>query len=78
MTTTPTNLAAPLWLGRIATVMLLTGIGISVARASDPELILGPNACAECHKKEAAIWQKTHHFTTFRDLPNNKDADAIA
>jgi hypothetical protein len=78
MTTTPTNLVAPVWLGRIAAVMLLTGIGISVARASDPELILGPNACAECHKKEAAIWQKTHHFTTFRDLPNDKDADAIA
>jgi hypothetical protein len=78
MTTTPTNLAAPVWLGRIAMMLLLTGIGMSTTRAADPELILGPNACAECHKKEAAIWQKTHHFTTFRDLPNNKDADAIA
>lgn len=78
MTTKPTNLVAPVWLGRIATVMLLAGIGGSVARAADPELIVGPNACAECHKKEATIWQRTHHFTTFRDLPNNKDADAIA
>lgn len=78
MTTKPTNLVAPVWLGRIATVMLLAGIGVSVARAADPELIVGPNACAECHKKEATIWQRTHHFTTFRDLPNNKDADAIA
>lgn len=78
MTTKPTNLVAPVWLGRIATVMLLAGIGVSVARAADPELVVGPNACAECHKKEATIWQRTHHFTTFRDLPNNKDADAIA
>ena len=78
MTTTPTKPAAPAWLRRIATVILLAGIGICAARAADPDLILGPNACAECHKKEAAIWQKTHHFTTFRDLPNNKDADAIA
>lgn len=78
MTIKPTNLVAPVWLTRIATVMLLAGIGVSVARAADPELVVGPNACAECHKKEATIWQRTHHFTTFRDLPNNKDADAIA
>jgi hypothetical protein len=78
MTTTPTNPAAPAWLPRIATVMLLAGIGICAAQAADPALVQGPNACAECHKNEAAIWQKTHHFTTFRDLPNNKDADAIA
>ncbi|QQO24718.1 cytochrome c family protein [Bradyrhizobium diazoefficiens] len=74
----PTNLVAPVWLGRIAAVLLLAGIGFSAARAADPQLVVGPNACAECHKKEATIWQRTHHFTTFRDLPNNKDADAIA
>lgn len=78
MTIMPTNLVAPVWLGRIATVLLLAGIGFSTARAADPQLVVGPNACAECHKKEATIWQHTHHFTTFRDLPNNKDADAIA
>ena len=66
------------WLGPIATMVLLTAVGLHVARAADPALIQGPNACAECHKTEAVIWQKTHHFTTFRDLPNNKDADAIA
>ena len=74
----PANPKTSAWLGRLATIALLIGVGISVARAADPDLILGPNACAECHKKESAIWQKTHHFTTFRDLPNNKDADAIA
>jgi hypothetical protein len=78
MMTSPTKVVAPGWLGRIAMAALLAGVGLSVARAADPDLILGPNACAECHKKEAAIWQKTHHFTTFRDLPNNKDADTIA
>jgi hypothetical protein len=78
MTTALKDLVTPLWLGRIATVILLSGAGLSVARAADPALIQGPNACAECHKKEAEIWQKTHHFTTFRDLPNDKDADAIA
>ena len=78
MTTTQTNLTTAKWLGRIAAMMLLTGMGLSTARAVDPDLAVGPNACAECHKKETAIWQKTHHFTTFRDLPNDKDADEIA
>ena len=78
MMTAPTNPVTPVWMGRIAMIALLMSIGLSVARAADPDLILGPNACAECHKKEAVIWQKTHHFTTFRDLPNNKDADTIA
>lgn len=78
MTMAPTVLVTPKWLGRIATMILVTGVGLSVAHAADPALIQGPNACAECHKKEAVIWQKTHHFTTFRDLPNNKDADKIA
>jgi hypothetical protein len=78
MLTSQTNLLTPVRLARIATITVLMGLGLSVARAADPDLIVGPNACAECHKKEAAIWQKTHHFTTFRDLPNNKDADAIA
>ena len=78
MKTSPTSLAAPAWLGRIAAMAFVMGIGLPAAHAADPDLIMGPNACAECHKKEAVIWQKTHHFTTFRDLPNDKDADAIA
>lgn len=78
MKTALRDLVTMRWLGPIATMVLLTAVGLHVARAADPALIQGPNACAECHKTEAVIWQKTHHFTTFRDLPNNKDADAIA
>ncbi len=46
--------------------------------ASAADKIQGPNACAECHKQEAAAWKGTHHFTTFRDMPRNKEAKAIA
>lgn len=46
--------------------------------ASDPAKIVGPNACAECHKQEAETWKATHHFTTFREMPRNKDANEIA
>ena len=40
--------------------------------------IVGPNACAECHKTTAAIWQNTHHFKTFAELHRRKKAGEIA
>jgi Cytochrome c554 and c-prime len=46
--------------------------------ASDPAKIVGPNACAECHKAETEAWKGTHHFTTFREMPRKKEANEIA
>ena len=46
--------------------------------ASDPAKVVGPNACAECHKQEAEAWKGTHHFKTFRDMPRRKEASEIA
>ena len=40
--------------------------------------IVGANACAECHKDEAAVWKGTHHFSTFRKMPRSKEARDIA
>lgn len=51
---------------------------VAPAAATDPNLVVGPNACAECHKKEALVWQQTHHFLTFRALPESKEAKEIA
>jgi hypothetical protein len=45
--------------------------------APDPAKIVGPNACAECHKQEAAAWKGTHHFKTFREMPRKAEANAI-
>ncbi|MFY0613341.1 MAG: cytochrome c family protein [Hyphomicrobiaceae bacterium] len=42
------------------------------------EKFVGANACAECHKDEAAVWKATHHFSTFRKMPRSKEARAIA
>lgn len=62
----------------------LVGAGVFVvlawnpAGASDPALIMGPNACAECHKVEAEIWKATHHATTYSDMPRSKQAREIA
>jgi hypothetical protein len=46
--------------------------------ASDPAKIVGPNACAECHKQEVEAWKGTHHFQTFREMPRRKEANEIA
>ena len=43
-----------------------------------PSKIEGPNACVECHKAEGEVWKKTHHHSTFRDMPRSKEARAIA
>jgi hypothetical protein len=52
---------------------------LTMPRAAEPpqQNVVGPTACAECHKNEAVIWQTTHHFTTFRDLPRDPKADEI-
>lgn len=66
------------WLAAAFVVASGLLMGAPAARAEDPALVVGPNECAECHKKETSIWQNTHHFTTFRDLPRSKEAEEIA
>ena len=73
-----TRLIFARWQWGVVALLLLMGLGTSVADSNDPTLVVGPNECAECHKKETMIWQHTHHFSTFRDLPNNPDAEKIA
>ncbi len=46
--------------------------------APEPAKITGPNACAECHKQEVEAWRGTHHFNTFRQMPRDAEAKAIA
>ena len=46
--------------------------------ASKLKKVVGPNACAECHKEETEIWKNTHHFKTFKSMPRSKEARAIA
>jgi hypothetical protein len=46
--------------------------------ASDSAKTVGPNTCSECHKEEAAAWQESHHFKTFRDMPRNPKGKEIA
>jgi hypothetical protein len=59
-------------------VLTIFGLAADLTVASDPGKVLGPNACAECHKQEAEAWTSSHHFKTFRELPRRKEADEIA
>lgn len=65
------------WGAGLAVLLFATAFGMNAASAS-PDKIVGANECAECHKKETAAWQNTHHFRTFKELPKSKDAKEIA
>jgi Cytochrome c554 and c-prime len=56
---------------------MIVGFAADGAAASDPAKTVGPNACAECHKREAASWKGTHHFKTFREMPRKAEANKI-
>lgn len=49
----------------------------NAAQPVDHKQILGPNACAECHEKTTEIWQNTHHFSTFTEMPRSQKAREI-
>ena len=57
---------------------MIFGFAADGAVASDPAKTVGPNACAECHKREAEAWKGTHHFKTFREMPRKTEANEIA
>ena len=57
---------------------MIFGFAAGGAVASDPTKIVGPNACAECHKQEVEAWKGTHHFNTFREMPRKPGAKKIA
>src|SRR5215510_14891623 len=57
---------------------MIFGFAAQGTVASDLAKIVGPNACAECHKQEAEAWKGTHHFKTFREMPRRKEANEIA
>jgi len=57
---------------------MIIGYAADGVVASDAVKVVGPNACAECHKQEAEAWKVSHHFKTFRDMPRRKEANEIA
>lgn len=58
-------------------LLAISAIAADVTSATDTAKVVGPNACAECHKQEAEAWQASHHFKTFREMPRRKEANEI-
>ena len=57
---------------------MIFGFAAKGGLAANSAKIVGPNACAECHKQEVEAWKGTHHFRTFREMPRNTEANEIA
>ena len=43
----------------------------------EPEDVQGPDACGECHKSSIALWSKTRHSKTYKELTRRKAAKTI-
>jgi hypothetical protein len=56
----------------------LAAVGTVASDPANPSKVVGPNACAECHKQEVEAWKDSHHFKTFREMPRKKEANEIA
>lgn len=61
-------------------VAALCLVGTMKAGAAQPDYqnVVGPVACSECHQNETKIWEATHHFATFREMPRKEKAMEIA
>ena len=62
----------------ITSLILLACFANSEEYHVDPEYATGPEACGECHEKEKAVWSKTRHFKTFKEMASSDDGKEIA
>lgn len=68
--------AGPRFLVLVCTLLAICAL--EPAAAADTAKVMGPNACAECHKQEVEAWKGSHHFKTFREMPRKDEGNDIA
>ena len=61
----------------MVTILFLI-MGVAPTQSSANSDVLGVTKCTECHKTSGAVWEGTHHFSTFRDMPRSDKAKEIA
>jgi hypothetical protein len=72
---TPLRVGSLMLLALLAMVMSASGNPASAQELKlDPVNVAGPDACGECHKTSVAVWKKTRHAITFKELPRKKEA----
>jgi len=67
---------AALTLGVVVATALAGTASAQVDR--DPEKVVGPGECAECHEASNKAWKHTTHHATFREMPRREEALKIA
>jgi len=73
--TTSNHVRLSILLGFLCFFWVGTGLD---AKERDPNKIVGPDECGECHKPEVGVWRETHHAKTYKELPRKKKAKEIA
>lgn len=63
--------------GLIGLILSALSINLFAAQPKNWADVVGANECSECHEKTTEIWQQSHHFSTFTDLPRSKEAKEI-
>lgn len=71
------------WCAGALAALLVLGASLAPSGAlaqveRDPEKIVGPEECAECHEDTTAIWRHTTHHKTFREMPRDKEGIKMA
>ncbi len=66
-----------LWTG-LTLWLLGSATSLYAAQPVAHHKVVGPDECAECHKATNKIWQGTHHFSTFTEMPRSQEARDIA
>ncbi len=60
-------------------ILLAAVVWLQIGMASpDPEKVVGPEQCAECHDVETGIWEETHHSITYESMPDSDEGAEIA
>lgn len=68
------------WVFRLlGSIVLMVSASAATAQTNwDTSKMVGPDKCGECHKSSVQVWQGTHHYNTFTDMPRSKEAREIA
>lgn len=59
-------------------IMPISSVQADVELRRNPDLIEGPKECKECHESSYSSWARSHHATTFFDMPKSDEAKEIA
>jgi len=51
---------------------------LNSGQALDPSKVVGSESCMECHIATGQVWEGTHHFSTYRNMPRSDRAREIA